>query len=320
MPCFHPIKAYRVGDRENRKTEIVFAALKGMNILHELTLPCGSCIGCKMERSRQWAVRCVHEAQMYQENCFITLTYNEDHLPDTRSIEYRDFQLFMKRLRKRYTYRVRKRHSGPTGVRPIRFFACGEYGENNLRPHYHACLFNIDFDDRIYFKTSPAGSKIYTSKTLDSLWTDKNGNSIGYATLGDLNFTSAAYIARYVIKKELRDNSKYEYIDIETGEVHDREPEMLRMSLRPGLGTKFYEQYKSDMFPHDFCVIQGKKMKPPKYYYKKLAKDDGFIYDSIQYEREIQSRTRMEDNTSERREVKEKVLDARLQFLKRELK
>lgn len=320
MPCYHPIKAYRVGDRENRKTEVVFSALRGANVLHELTLPCGSCIGCKMERSRQWAVRCVHESQLYQDNCFITLTYNSEHLPDGREIDYRDFQLFMKRLRKRFTYRVKRKYFGPVGSKIIRFFACGEYGETYTRPHFHAVIFNLDFDDRVYFKTSPSGAKIYTSKTLDSIWTDKAGNSIGYATVSDCNFATAAYVARYVFKKELSDNSKYDYIDPETGEVHSREPELLRMSLRPGIGAGFYEKYKSDMFPHDYCVIEGKQMKPPKFYYKKLAEDDGFMYDAIQYEREIRSRERSEDNTPERMEVKEKVLTARLSFLKRELK
>lgn len=279
-----------------------------MNILNELSLPCGCCIGCKMDRSRQWAMRCYHESKLHESNCFITLTYNKDHLPDGNTLEYRDFQLFMKRLRKRTP-------------KKIRFFMCGEYGEKGDRPHFHACIFGYDFNDRIHFKTNPSGAKIYTSKKLDSLWIDKNDNSMGFCTVGNVDFNSAAYVARYIVKKQGGRDAKehYQSIDRETGEVFQREPEFIHMSLKPGIGYGFYLKYKDDLFNHDICVIEGKEMKPPKYYYKKLKLDMDSRYDRIQFEREIRSRRLAEDNTPERLEVKEKVMKARMQFLKRDI-
>ena len=96
MACFHPLKAFRTADGE-----IIFNSHR-RDTVADLTLPCGQCVGCRLERSRQWAIRCVHEASLHQDNCFITLTYAPEHLPSDNSLHYRDFQLFMKRLRKRF--------------------------------------------------------------------------------------------------------------------------------------------------------------------------------------------------------------------------
>lgn len=252
---------------------------------------------------------------MHEENSFITLTYNDQHIPDGFDLDYTDFQKFMKRLRKKFH------------PKKVRFFACGEYGETFTRPHFHACLFGISFNDRLYFKTTKAGAKIYTSKTLDRLWTDSSGNPIGYATVGNVDFESAAYVARYTFKKELgRDGkSHYQFIDPETGEVHDRQPEFVRMSLggrggQGGIGTPFYEKYKADIFPRDICVIQGKEMKPPKFYYKKLKESGDLCFDEIQYNRELKSRRYAEDSTPERLEVREKVLTAKSSLYGRVIK
>ena len=181
MACFQPLHAYHASEADSEgKRAISFSRPKGDSRMVKLS--CGQCIGCRLERSRQWALRCSHEASMYDENCFITLTYREDALPPLGSLDKRHFQLFMKRLRKRYPKKT------------IRYFQCGEYGEKLSRPHYHACLFNHDFDDKKLFKVE-GENRLYVSEKLTQLW------PYGYSTVGAVTFESAAYVARYVTKK-----------------------------------------------------------------------------------------------------------------------
>lgn len=261
-------------------------------------------------------MRCMHEASLYERNCFITLTYNDEHLPKNRSLEYKDFQLFMKRFRKRFP------------STKIRFYMAGEYGETYGRPHFHACIFNFDFQDRQYLKTTGSGSKLYTSKVLESLWVDNLGQSIGYSSVGDVNFQSAAYVARYIMKKRTgkdRDpetglpyTAVYDYVD-ENGEILKRTPEFNKMSLKPGIGSDWYVKYKSDVYPHDYVVVNGVKVKPPKYYDRKFLKDSPFEYDDLVYARELKARERADDNVPERLAVKEQVLSARLSMLVRSI-
>lgn len=260
-------------------------------------------------------MRCMHEASLYERNCFITLTYNDAHLPANRNLEYSDFQKFMKRFRKRFP------------STKIRFYMAGEYGEKFGRPHFHACIFNFDFPDRKYLKTTGSGSKLYTSKLLESLWLDNLGQSIGYSSIGDVNFQSAAYVARYIMKKRTGSgidpktgkpyDAVYDYVDEETGEVLKRTPEFNKMSLKPGIGSDWYVKYKSDVYPHDYIVVNGMKVKPPKFYDRKFMKDSPFEYDQLVYEREIDAQARAEDNVPERLVVKEQVLSARLSLLPR---
>ena len=298
MPCYYPLRAYQCSDGH-----IVFYESKRHDTVKTLNLPCGQCIGCRLERSRQWAIRCMHEAQMHTQNCFITLTYNDDHLPSDRSLHYRDFQLFIKRLRKRYP------------GRKIRYYMAGEYGENFGRPHFHACLFGIDFDDKKLWKRTSANSMLYTSSDLEILW------PFGYSSVGDVTFESAAYVARYIMKKVTGKNAKEHYteIDPESGEITTRKPEFTKMSLKPGIGYEWYKQYTSDVYPHDYVVIRGKKVKPPKYYDKKYKIEQPFEFDELLYIREKSAKLHYEDNTPERLLVKEQVAKAKLQKLKRNL-
>ena len=165
MPCYKPLKAWRSSDGSvffNRKDS-------PRPNPSEINLACGQCVGCRLERSRQWAVRCIHEAKCWKQNCFVTLTYDDEHLPEHGNLVYRDFQLFMKKLRRRY-------HDG------IRFFMCGEYGEQDSRPHFHACLFNFDFPLKYRWKTRNGVSVLYRSDALDELW-GKGFASVGEVTL-----------------------------------------------------------------------------------------------------------------------------------------
>lgn len=255
-------------------------------------------------------MRCLHEAQMHEENCFITLTYNDDNLPPDNSLNHDHFQRFIKRFRK------------AIAPKRIRFYMAGEYGEQRGRPHYHACIFGHSFKDKIFERKTDAGSLIYTSKELASYWkhynpTTGNNESIGFSSVGDVTFESAAYVARYIVSKQTGKDSWKEYVDKDTGFIKNKEYN--KMSLKPGIGTTWLKKYETDVYPHDYVIIKGKKMKPPKFYDKKYAKENPYEYDQILYKREINGKLNSEDNTLERLIVKEKVQQAKLQKLKRNL-
>lgn len=272
--------------------EIVFSDRGGHR---PLTIPCSKCIGCKLERSRQWAVRCMHESSMHEDNCFVTLTYNEDTIPSDWSLRYRDFQLFMKRLRKSANF-------------PVRFYMCGEYGETYSRPHYHACLFGYRPSDLYDWRKSASGFKLYRSSSLESIW------SAGSVEVGDVTFESAAYVARYIVTK----NSGKEYIvDPDTGELYARPPEFTRMSLKPGIGYPWYEKYKREVFPLDRVVVRGVECKPPRYYTLLLDRQAPFMAADVEYERYVRAVDAAADNTAERLRAKEVVCKVRISKLHR---
>lgn len=304
MPCFSPITGYRarVINPETGKRSLVFNATDGFLDM-PVTVPCGKCSGCRLDYSRQWAVRCVHEAQMHEANSFITLTYRDECLPEDRSVSKRELQLFFKKLRK--------------AVGKIRYFACGEYGDKNRRSHYHAIVFGYDFPDkRLYSKR--LGNLYYRSELLESLW-DK-----GFSTIGHVSFESAAYVARYVMKKrkpgsteeqEEENRRHYEVVDEETGEVFQIEPEFCLMSRNKGIGYEWVRKYHGDT-DKDFVTVHGVKMSLPKYY-DKVLEDLGKDIETRKYKRK--SFIDPKDNTLERLAVKEKVKAAQLGMLVREM-
>lgn len=294
MSCYKPIKAFRTPDG------VVFQELRRHDIIGEIELPCGMCIGCRMRRASDWTIRVMHEAQMYDRNCFITLTYGRDSLPPESSLCHDDYQKFMKRLRKRT-------------VDPVRFFMCGEYGPLNLRPHYHACLFGVDFrEDRVESGKSNSGQPFYDSATLHRLW------GHGRVSVQDLTRETAGYCARYIMKKQLgRDSDKhYESVD-EEGVVHVRKPEYAAMSLKPGIGAAWFDKYGRDVYPHDYVIVDGKKLTPPKYYDKLSDRRDAEELEAVKMEREVKAMKNRENNTTERLKVREIVHEARIRNLKR---
>ena len=214
MVCYHPITAYQLHQcKSNGKKAIVFGVPDSRYGYDVINLPCGQCIGCRLERSRQWATRCVHEASLHERNCFLTLTYDDEHIrwsPFTgeQTLYKRDLQLFMKRLRK-YVEPIK-----------VRFFACGEYGDSSNRPHYHVILFGYDFPDKRLYKLGNNGYPYYISDLLNKLWTH------GYCMLAAVSFDSCAYVARYVTKKLTGEAGKSKYEGIQ--------PEFVNMSRRPG--------------------------------------------------------------------------------------
>lgn len=297
MPCFKPLQARRLDDGT-----ITFNAMYGQG--DSLELPCGQCTGCRMSRSKMWAVRCMHEASLHEHNSFITLTYNEQYLPKDGSLNYRHFQNFMKRLRKRFNSVT------------IRFYMCGEYGENFSRPHYHALLFGLEFPDKTLWKTTSANAHIYRSEILEQLW------PFGYSSIGTVTLQSAGYVARYVMKKINGNQADEHYtrINFTTGEVIKITPEFNRMSRKPGIASEWFEKFYKDVYPHDSVILEGgKKMRPPKFYDKKYDNLFPEQMEAIKQERILRALKLAAENTPERLGVKQEVLESKLTKLKREL-
>lgn len=307
MPCYKPIKAARLSDGT-----ISFKAKSGEG--DSLDLACGRCIGCRIDRSRNWAIRCMNEASEFEDNSFITLTYADEYLPKYGSLKYSDFQLFMKRLRKRFT------------GKKIRFYMCGEYGEENLRPHYHAILFNLDFKDKKAFFKSKSGSLVYRSEELEKLWT------LGQSSIGDVTEQSAGYVARYCMKKIIgrgqdinpetgkRFDSVYDRLDIETGEIVKVVPEFTKMSLRSGIGKNWLTRYYKDVYPNDAIVSAGGlKMKPPKYYDKLFEQIDPDEMEYVKQQRIMRALNNYKEASYDRLAVKEEIQAAKLKKLVRTL-
>lgn len=278
-------------------------------------LPCGQCRECRYERARQWAVRCMHESDLYVENCFVTLTYSPRFLPSSGSLVKKDFQNFMKKLRKKmvsYYYKKRikgtkkfsehyKENQYPVGHK-IRYLMCGEYGDKLGRPHYHVLLFNCDFYDK-QWHSGTGENKLYTSKILEEIW-DK-----GFCTIGAVTFGSASYVARYVVKKV---NGK-----IADEHYQGRIPEYATMSRRPGIGKNWFLKYGDGVYPQDFLIINdGVKCKPPRYYDKQLELTKPEIFDSIKELRERLA-DESESNKMYHLRAKEKMNESRTKHLKR---
>lgn len=253
----------------------------------------------------------MHEAQMHKYNCMLTLTYNDEHLPSDLSLRYQHWQAFMRRLRKALG-RGKKtiRHQGSA-----RFYLGGEYGPLYGRPHYHACLFGVDFADQVYHSTTRAGEKIYTSQTLDQLW------GKGFASIGNITFQSAAYIARYIMKKRTGDKNKttYEILDPETGEIHFKKKEFNNMSRRPGIGSTWYDKYQDDVHPQGKVVVRGHQQNTPRYYDNKFKHIDKLAHEHLKYLRHLEAIAHAHDQTDERLAVQETVALAKTRSLTRTL-
>lgn len=244
MPCYGPLTAYRPRS-DSADKRLVFKKTDAETGI-AIKIPCGKCPGCKLEMSRQWAVRCMHEKRLHKSSCFVTLTYNDANLPPGNTLVKSDLQNFLKRLR---------HETGPG----LRFFACGEYGSITSRPHYHLLLLNSDFTDKRIVK-SGSQYNLYESPSLSKLWT------AGNHALGDVTFESAAYVARYCMKK--RQNGKTT--------SDGRTPEYIVMSRRPGLGTGYFDKYKSEIISHDTIIVNGLPAALPRFYDNKLAGLTGY--------------------------------------------
>ena len=287
MPCYHPLKGWH----QPFTKLITFKYAQSNGIPY--TVPCGQCLGCRLDKSRQWAMRCMHEASLHDENSFITLTYDDSHITKNNSLIKKHFQDFMKRLRKK-------------NKNKIRYYHCGEYGDLNARPHYHAILFNKDFPDKI-----PLNNKkdLFTSEELHTTWNK------GFVTTAIVNFDTCAYVSRYIMKKQNGEKAITHYVNKETGE--QILPEYSTMSRRPGIANTWFEQNQDQIYHKDFITMKGFKMKPPKYY-------DDLMYEIQPAYMSAIKKIRMEnfdhtENTPERLAVKKACAQAKMSHFKRSL-
>jgi hypothetical protein len=229
---------------------------------------------------------------MYQENCFLTLTYSDENIPWDGSLNKKHFQDFMKRLRK---------HCEP---KRIRYFHCGEYGDQLKRPHYHALIFNHDFDDRELW-TEREGICTFISPTLERLW------PWGFSTIGELTWETAAYTSRYVMKKMTNDDEHY-WNQIDESLAVELQPEYITMSTKPGIGKPWYEAYKRDCYPKDFITHRGKKFRVPSYYDKLYQQEDPEGWEAIKKLRVEKGANWEDEQTTTRLAAREQCTYARL--------
>lgn len=307
MTCYHPLKGFQIGvtvagrpdykicsydtDHVEYNGKCWSACLSPRHSIFSsrfvdefIEIPCGHCIGCRLDYSRQWADRCMLEMQEHESSYFITLTYDDMHLPLTSWLDKetgecgtistlikRDFQLFMKRLRKSYKYDNK-----------IRYFACGEYGSQSLRPHYHAIVFGLKLDDLVFYKQCN-GFKYYNSEFVSKCWQNK-----GFVVVAPATWETCAYTARYVMKKQNGASaSVYGYYNIES--------EFSLASRRPGIGRKYFDDHCDTIFDCDFISLStpdgSKQIKPCRYFKKLLQQfdEDSFLDFKIRKEECIES-------------------------------
>lgn len=298
MPCYHPREAWlSATTNPSGKRSLVFDRLKGLST-HPVTVPCGGCIGCRLDRAHEWSMRIMHEKTFHELSSFVTLTYDDQHLPANGSINIRDTQRFLKKLRSYHAF-----HNNDA---KIRFFLCGEYGEQFSRPHYHAILFGIDFSDKKQITTNKQQQPLYRSPILEKLWEN------GHTYTGAVTKQSAEYVARYIVKKVTGDKAEQHY--------QGKTPEFITMSRRPGIGKLHYEKYKTDIYSRDFCTTKGKKTRVPRYYDRLLDKEDPSRLQTLKkkrIQRAIEPQNKYE-NSPERLAIREEVRLARITNLKRD--
>lgn len=286
MPCYHPLHALRHPTSINSNTgKPVYQVLNYLDSRYNdpecIQIPCGKCVGCRLERSRQWANRCMLELQYHKSAYFVTLTYNDEHVPisyysdsetgeafESLTLRKKDFQNFMKRLRKKFS------------DQKIRFFACGEYGPQTLRPHYHAIIFGLELDDLAPFSKSPQGNQYYISSKLQEVWSERKAPTrygsincltadpdffcepLGHILVAPVTWETCAYTARYIMKK-LNGLEAQFYSDFNI------EPPFSLMSRKPGIARQWYDDHP-DCYDYEYICVStptgGRKFRPPHYF------------------------------------------------------
>lgn len=291
MPCTNPSTAQSYVCPVTARRSVIFKDFKGEP---DLKLPCKKCPSCKLKASQEWALRCWHESRMHEQNSFITFTYRDSDLPKYQALDHRDFQLFMKRLRRKYPQQN------------ISYFMCAEYGAKTHRPHFHALLFGFFPPDPVYHRTEN-GNRYYKSQVLDSLWKK------GFTDTSHVTYLSAGYVARYAMKKQLPNTAlqdRYVYVD-DQGNQKTRPFEYIKMSTRPFVGSSWAEKYAHEWAEQGYCRNAYKKEMPiPKQYLKVLKEQWPEQHEYLLQKR--REKVNEEDNTPQRLVAKAICVDARL--------
>lgn len=277
MSCYYPLKAFVLGTNPETGKHIIKVVSRDFDGneyskagFRQIPIPCGHCIGCRLKYSRIWADRMLAESLYHESNYFVTLTYDNDHLPPCRdgspvhSLVKRDVQLFMKRLRKMFP------------EQKIRFYACGEYGSESMRPHYHLILFGLKLNDLTVLSKNKLNQFYFTSESFSKLWT------FGFHIITSVSWDTCAYVARYVTKKQTGVNSS-------VYEKYNFAPEFSLMSNKPGIGRDFFDDRKEELYAYGSISLpdqQGsKKILPNKYYDNLFDIEYPEVMDSIKQQR-----------------------------------
>lgn len=249
-------------------------------------VPCGHCPECQKSYYTNWATRGSRELLRWPCSLFITLTYDDDHLPQNRSLDKAELQKFIKRV---------KRHFNSTAQNPIRQIYCGEYGTKNGRPHYHTILFNTDFDDKIPYRTTDQGHQVFTSKTLTHLWSN------GFVEFGFATTATVSYLFKYILKKKSRKEKQLPHSTTIDGITYDVDHEFIEASRNPGIGAHMRD---SDSIKKGYLSVNGVRKTLPKYYLEHLRKTNPKVYDEIQ-NLKFDFKSRQKPESALRRQQKE---------------
>ena len=345
MSCTNPLRAFDTGYLTENGKPMYYITSKRLAFIHKpksadvaksqkpkdvwqdilikdfQEVPCCKCQSCRLDYSKEWMQRCMLEQQQWEFNEMLTLTYNDENLPKRKGVDLKtgemqlvptlereDVQLFLKRLRKYW-----KQHYNQDN---IRFYMCGEYGDQKGRPHYHLLMFNFEVKDKEFYKHSKKGFKMYHSKIIEKIW------GKGHIELNEVNAETCAYVARYIMKKQKGTGAKEIY------ELQGKEPEYTNGSRKPGIGGVYFEQNKDKIFEMDKIYINtGKGLetcKPSKYFDRLYDAEEHDLMEDIKARRKelAEARQRTQEHLSglsaeQIREYKANALKERLKKLVR---
>lgn len=322
MTCFKPMPAVRMDDGSVKFVE------RGA-VHYSMELPCQQCIGCRLDRGRDWTIRGSNELVMHGgQALFVTATYdpNLPEFPAYGSLFYPHVQMFHRRLRRYFQEEIR------AGKMDYRYMVSGEYGEKpmDLRigerfarsyvaasersegvrgaPHFHMICFGLSLPDAVYYSKTQSGFAQYSSEILSSFWPH------GRVLFCDVTPETIAYVAGYHVKKVVGRDAQdfYRKADVYTGEIVNVQPEMFRVSLKPAIGRTFLDRFgKSDVFAGGYAVLNGRKLPVPKYYLKVWDDLDAVAREEYSIDRLRFAQAHDGDSTPERLGVREVCAIAR---------